>query len=130
MKTRIGAKRIGYAAASLALLLVFAPAAATAAESRAVLTVSAIVAPTCHVALQAEAEGNARVRCSTGTAWSSVTASSRDAQPLDEAAAILGEPVRHADRIVFTAPVRPVQVASDEPGGDDDSGAPYLTITY
>lgn len=113
------------AAAGLALLLAAAPAAAAPGDQRrAVMAVSAIVAPSCQVAHRAEA-GSA-VACSSGTRVSTLTAASGE-KPLNDAAAILGAPARGPRGIEFSAPVR---AASADTGKGDDAATRYLTITY
>jgi len=112
------------AAGALAALLVAAPAAAE--QARAVLSVTAVVAPACAVAH----EGGSRhtVACSTGASVSTMTARRHDEQPLDEAAAILGAPVRRGGDVVFTASVR--TPAADAAATSGTGDARYLTITH
>ena len=93
------------------------------------LAVSATVVPSCQVERRAATPHSAAIACSTGASVSTRTATRHDEQPLDEAAEILGEPVRREGSIFFTSAVRP---ASDEPAGDapGDAAPRYLTVTY
>jgi hypothetical protein len=116
-----------------ALLVASVPAAAAAAEqARAVMSVTAIVAPACSVATQPSAGPQPAIACSTGAAVSTMTAGRRDEQPLVEAEALLGAPHRRGRAVVFTAsPVLPSAAAADEAGAElPGHGARYLTITY
>jgi hypothetical protein len=125
----VGAKAIAAAArlAGAALVLLAAlPSTATAGEARAVLTVTATVVPACSVEHREAARHRADVSCSTGATVTTRTAGRHDERPLDEAAAILGTPLRRSGGVVFTGPVRS---ASASPAGEP--GRPqYLTITY
>ena len=114
------------ALAAAALLAAGSPAAAERAQ--AVLSVTAIVAPSCQVAHRPAARHAADIACSTGTLFSTMTATSHGEQPLDDATAILGAPVRGEDGVRFTAPLQPA--SNDGKNDDGDGGTRYLTITY
>jgi len=118
----IGLTRI----AAAALLLLFAAAPAAAGQSRAVLAVTAIVAPSCQIAREDAARH--AVACSVGTRFSTATMARHDERPLDEAAAILGGPVRGARGVAFAAPVQPSAPAATH--AHDPGATRYLTITY
>lgn len=110
--------------------MILASAPAAAGQARAVMTVSATVAPVCSVALQPSARDRAEIACSSGAEVSTMTAGRHDEQPLQEAEALLGAPVRRGGAVVFTAPP-----ASDAPGAATTADpaeptARYLTITY
>ncbi|HEX8192550.1 MAG TPA: hypothetical protein VF552_06580 [Allosphingosinicella sp.] len=124
------AKAARIAAAGFALLLAAAPtdaaASSTAGQSRASLSVSAIVAPSCRIETQSPARH--AVACSAGTAFSAATVAHRDETPLSDAAAILGAPARGSRGIEFAAPVRPAAALAAE--GGHDTATRYLTITY
>lgn len=117
----------GAGLAVLASLLGAAPAEAE--RARATLSVTATVVPACAIRNQSGA-GHA-VACSSGARVATMTARRHDEQPLDEAAAALGAPVRRGGGVVFTAPLR---LPADEAGTDGEkAGGPqrrYLTITY
>ena len=117
------ASRVARAAGALALLLAAAPAAAE--QARAILSVTAIVAPACVIERAPAGSAGAAIACSTGASVSTMTATHPDEKPLVEAAAILGEPVRRDGDVVFTAPVR-AAIAS----ADGEGGTRYLTLTY
>jgi hypothetical protein len=122
---RLPAPAARLAAASIALLLAATPAAAE--EIRSTMAIRAWVAPTCQVESPDAEGGSARIACSEGTGYTAMTAARPDERPLNEAARILGAPVREDDTIRFTASVRPARDA-------DDGAAPtplrYHTITY
>jgi hypothetical protein len=111
------------AAAATAIFLAATPA--TAQESRSTMAISAWVAPTCQVE-SPDAEAGARIACSEGTGYTTMTATQPDERPLSEAALILGEPVRQDDTIRFTAPVIPARSAD----GAAQTPIRYQTITY
>ncbi|MEA3018248.1 MAG: hypothetical protein QOI38_2970 [Sphingomonadales bacterium] len=110
----------------LAVLVSFLGATPAAAEAaRATLSVTATVVPACAVRNQSDT-GHA-VACSSGARVATMTARRHDEQPLDEAAAILGAPVRRSGDVVFTGPLR-----APAPEGDPaaETQPRYLTITY
>jgi hypothetical protein len=117
------ASRMARTAGALALVSASAPAAAE--QARAILSVTAIVAPACAIRRAPAREPGAAIACSTGATVSTMTASRHDEQPLDEAAAILGQPVRRGRGVAFTAPAR--SAAATARGG---GGTRYLTLTY
>ncbi|MEA3042120.1 MAG: hypothetical protein QOC65_1609 [Sphingomonadales bacterium] len=110
--------------AVLASLLGATPAAAE--DVRATLSVTATVVPAC--AIRNHSERGHAVSCSTGARVATMTARRHDEQPLDEAAAILGAPVRRSGDVVFTAPPRLPADEADEKAGEPQQR--YLTITY
>jgi hypothetical protein len=114
----------GRIAAGAALLLA-AAAPAAAEQSRATLSVTAVVAPACRV--EAGQGPDRSVACSPGTSFSAATVTRRDERPIDAAAAILGAPARGARGIMFAGPVQAPAAASEaaSPGGTR-----YLTLTY
>ena len=117
--------------AGAAFLLAISAGPAAAEQSRAVLTVTATVQASCAVALEEPAPTSARVQCSSGTSGSSMTAAGHDDNPIDEAETILGEPVRHDGRLLFTAPVQPAQAEQAQARIEtNSSNTPYLTIHY
>lgn len=125
----VAASRIALGArfAGGALLLGSAPAAAE--QARAVMSVTAIVAPACSVALDPTGRPQPAIACSTGASVSTMTARRHNAQPLVEAEALLGTPVRRGGAVVFTAsaaPRAPAEAGSHGAGGSTR----YLTITY
>jgi len=105
-----------------ALALVFATAPAEAGQARAVMSVTAIVSPACSVALRE----SAAMACSTGASVSTITTARPDEQPLAQAEALLGRPVRRGRAIAFTTRVAPAQ----PPKAGVQPGLRYLTITY
>ena len=111
------------AGAAACLLAAATPAAA--GQARAILTVTATVAPACSVERRPAARHGADIACSTGAKVSTRTATRHDERPLDEAATILGSPVRSSGGVAFTAPAR---AASPEPA--DPGATRYLTISY
>lgn len=117
----IGRKRIP---AAVLLLLPFAAAPAAAGQSRAVLSVSAVVTPSCQI--EREGAGRSAVACSAGTRFSTATIASHEERPLDEAAAILGGPARGTHGVEFAAPIR----ATVEASSPEDRAVRYHTITY
>lgn|GEM_PF-3546553 len=126
---RCAASRIAVSAriaVATAVLLGSAPAAAE--QARAVMSVTAVVAPACSVAINRSARSQPAIACSTGAAVSTMTAGDHDDQPLAEAEALLGAPVRRGRAIVFTA--SPAVQLSDEARTADASGTRYLTVTY
>lgn len=112
----------GPAAAACAFLLAAAPA--SAGEIRATLSVAAVVAPSCRVGRRPAA--TAEIACSTGASVSTWVAARADERPLDEAATMLGAPVRSDGRVRFTS-AAPGPVPAAAAGGD---ATRYLTITY
>ena len=114
------------AAAAFALPFAASPAAA-AGEARATMSVSARVLPGCRVAQEPAAGPRADIACSSGTSFSTMTATREAEQPLDQAAAILGRPVRDGGAIRFTSAVQPAAAAGEGAGA---SGTRYLTVTY
>jgi hypothetical protein len=117
----IGIKAIALAAA------ICAASPAAAGQSRAVLSVSAIVTPSCRVVHQPHAQPAPQVACSTGTGFSTMTSARHGEQPLEQAAALLGAPVRSGEGVRFTAALE----AGD--GDQSPAAAPatqYLTISY
>jgi hypothetical protein len=110
--------------AGLTLAIFAAPAAAE--QARAVLAVTATVVPTCSIEHRPAARYSADIACSTGATVTTKTAARHDAQPLDEAASLLGAPVRRSGGVVFTAPVRAASAAAAAEAGQPQ----YLTITY
>ena len=129
VKTSFAAKAIEvarHAAAGSAVLLLAAAPAAAAEQPRTSLSVTATVAPACKI--DGDAVERPSIACSTGATHSTMTAARADEQPLHEAAAMLGAPMRRdGGGIVFTAPVR---AASTVDTGSVEAGARYLTVTY
>ena len=127
MKRYLRAGAIAAAArlAGAAACLLAAAAPAAAGQARAILTVTATVAPACSVDRRPAARYGADIACSTGANVSTRTAARHDERPLEEAATILGAPVRSSAGIAFTAPAR---AASSEPA--DPGATRYLTISY
>lgn len=119
--------RLGRLAAGL-LVLLLASAPAAAEQARAVLSVSAVVTPACAVDRGRAARSSVAVACSSGASVSTMTATRHDEQPLDEAAEILGAPMRRDGGVVFTAPVR--AAAQTNAAKAADGGTRYLTVTY
>jgi hypothetical protein len=113
---------------ALALLLAGAPAAAE--QARAVLAVSALVAPSCAVERRPAARHTAAIACSTGASVSTMTASSHGEQPLEEAEALLGAPLRQNGDVVFTAPLHTGASSTRESAATTAGATRYLTITY
>jgi hypothetical protein len=114
-------------ALATAAMLCAAASPAAAEQSRAVLSVTAIVAPTCQVIHRPQAQPAPQVACSTGAGFSTMTSARRGEQPLERATTILGAPVRNAAGISFTSAHQPAD------GGGDAAAAPatqYLTISY
>lgn len=114
----IGAASRLAGAALLAAALFPAPAAAE--QARAILSVTATVLPTCQVS--AGASAGPEVRCSSGTSWTSATATRTGSRPLDQAASILGAPVRDSGRVVLSGDAGAAQRTTGTTS--------YLTITY
>jgi hypothetical protein len=122
-------KRICKRAIALATgaMLCAATSPAAAEQSRAMLSVTAIVAPTCQVVHRPEAQPAPQVACSTGAGFSTMTSTRHGEQPLERATAILGAPVRNAAGVSFTSAQQPAD------GGSAATAAPatqYLTISY
>lgn len=116
----------GVGLAGLALLLGATPASAE--QARTSLSVTATVVPACAIR-QHSGAGHA-VACSTGARVTTMTARRHDEQPLHEASAILGSPVRRGGDVVFTAPLRlPAGDAAEAKLGDTQQQR-YLTLTY
>lgn len=111
--------------AGLALLVGATPAAA--GQARASLSVTATVVPACAIR-QHSGAGHA-VACSTGARVTTMTARRHDEQPLHEASAILGGPVRRGGDVVFTAPLRLPPADADEVKAGEAQQR-YLTLTY
>jgi hypothetical protein len=101
------------------LLLLATPASAE--HSRAALTVSATVAPTCQV------ESGGGATCSDGSRIAAITAARLDERPLDEAHVILGAPARQGGAIRFRGPVRPTRRAPDR---GEPAPLRFHTISY
>ncbi len=116
---------IGPAAAACCALAAL-PSPAAAADARAVLTVTATVLPACAVAQRPGARHNADIACSTGARLGTMTSASNDEQPLREAAALLGRPLRSDGSVRLTAPVAPASATA----GTVEGGTRYLTVTY
>lgn len=100
---------------ALALSLALLPAAAQAQQRRSSLAVSVTVQSSCRVS-------ESDVSCSSGTNWSSATATRSAARPLAAARSVLGEPVRREGRIVLAAPAAETLEAA--------GATTYLTVTY
>ena len=108
------------AGAALAAAAAFLPSPAAAEQARAILSVTATVLPTCQVSAGG-GETDAQVQCSSGTSWTSATATRTGTRPLDQAASILGAPMRDSGRVVL----------SGDAGAAQRTGTTsYLTITY
>jgi hypothetical protein len=108
------------AAGPIALFLAATPAAAN--EVRSTMSVSAWVEPTCGIG-----PSDPSIPCSAGPGFSAMTAARADERPLDEAAAILGAPVRDGEAVRLTAPVRPSRRALE---AAEPAPTSYRTITY
>jgi hypothetical protein len=115
----------GIGLAALALLLGATPAAAE--EARTTLSVTATVVPACSIRQRSGAQH--LVACSNGARIATMTARHHDEQPLEDAAAILGTPVRRRGSVIFTRPVR-IQSPHSAERKSADSQPRYLTITY
>ncbi len=109
-----------------ALTLLFGGAPAAAGQSRAVMSVTAVVAPACSVAAHPSLHRRADIACSTGASVSTLTAEHHGDRPLLEAEARLGRPVRRGRAIVFTSSARRAPVLQRIV----DNGVRYLTVTY
>lgn len=120
--------RIGEAIALALLLLPVAALPSKAGQARAILSVTAVVAPSCRIDRDATSVHRADIACSAGASVSSATVHRAGEQPLAAAAAILGEPGRSRTGIAFAAPVQPA--SGGEPQVAAEAGTRYLTITY
>lgn len=109
-------------AAATAAFLSAAPAGA--AELRGSLGVRVEVVTSCRAAA-----ARPRTACSHPMPVRTTTAARADERPLDEAAALLGAPVRGARGVRFTAPVRRVAAETE---GEAPAAAAILfhTISY
>lgn len=116
--------KVAIAVSALALLAGGAPAAA--GQSRAVMSVTAVVAPACSIAAEPVLRPRAEIACSTGASVSTLTAEHHEDRPLADAETRLGRPVRRGRAVVFTAPSRRAPAARRPV----DSRIRYLTITY
>jgi hypothetical protein len=119
-------KSIATSAGLAVLASLFGAAPAAAEQARATLSVTATVVPAC--AIRTHPSTGHAVACSSGASVATMTARRHDEQPLDEAAAILGAPVRRSGDVIFTASPRPPAAEADEKAGDAQQR--YLTITY
>jgi hypothetical protein len=118
----IGMSRL--AAAAGIMLAAALPTAAAAEQTRATLSVSAVVQPSCRI--DGRSAGAQGVACSSGERIPAATIAYRDEKPLEDAAAMLGAPTRGARGIEFGASARPAAAQSNE----DRGTTRYLTLTY
>lgn len=116
-----------FAAAAGILLAAAVPGVAAAEQSRATLSVSATVQPSCRI--DGRSAGAQGIACSTGERIPAATIAYRDEKPLDDAAAMLGAPTRGARGIEFGGPARPSS-DSAAPSNEDRGTTRYLTLTY